>query len=392
VVLFDFFYTLFLNTISIQVTPFQLPTILVMAILAGIGIARGLAWITDVWTKETLGPNVLKAACCSIPIFALFFNYDLSTQSKNYTGYEWAANILRTAGKGTTLFMEGDNIFFPILYLRVAERSREDLRLYDRQNIVFKIPYVGDSKFAFQGSWADFRALLEKEIVERKKGEGVLYAVFETSTIRIPGKYQLVPLGLVYQVVDRERLKNPYKVENLWKYYARESFFDDFARDYLNREASAHFLFRWGQYCFMVGDKASGYKYSERASTIGYDDRGIHALIASSLAQAGYLKEAREEAIINARYQTDASAVQNTWGCYYYDMGDYTEAAAAFREATRLRPNEALYYKNLAMALIKANKLGEAAHHIRKSLELNREQPGLTKVIEEYSLDDFPGD
>jgi len=363
-----------------------------MAILAGIGIARGLAWITDVWTKETLGPNVLKAACCSIPIFALFFNYDLSTQSKNYTGYEWAANILMTAGKGTTLFMEGDNIFFPILYLRVAERYREDLRLYDRQNIVFKIPYVGDSKFAFQGSWADFRALLEKEIVERKKGEGVLYAVFETSTIRIPGKYQLVPLGLVYQVVDRERLKNPYKVENLWKYYARESFFDDFARGYLNREASAHFLLRWGQYCFTVGDKTSGYKYLERASTIGYDDPGIHALIASSLAHEGYLKEAREEVIINARYQTDASAVRNTWGCYYYDMGDYTEAAAAFREATRLRPNEALYYKNLAMALIKANKLEEAAHHIRKSLELNREQPDLTKVIEEYSLDDFPGD
>jgi tetratricopeptide (TPR) repeat protein len=386
VVAFDFCYTLFLNTISLQVTPFLSPTLIVLVILAGIGIAHGLDWITEVWAKGTVGAKILKGACCIIPIFALLFHYDFSTQSKNYTGYEWAANILRTAGKGTTLFMEGDNIFFPILYLRVAERSREDLRLYSRQNIVFKIPYVGDSKLTFHGSLTQFRDILEKEIVERREGEGVFYAVFETNTIRIPGKYQLVPRGLVYQVVEREKLKNPYKVENVWKYYGMESFFDEFARDYLNREASSHFLLRLGQYCFMLGDKTSGYKYLERASTIGYDDRGIHALIASSLAHEGYFKEAREEVIINARYQTDASAIQNTWGCYYYDMGDYTEAAAAFREATRLRPNEALYYKNLAMALIKANKLGEAAHHIRKSLELNREQPDLMKVMQEYSL------
>jgi Flp pilus assembly protein TadD len=104
------------------------------------------------------------------------------------------------------------------------------------------------------------------------------------------------------------------------------------------------------------------------------------------------LEEAREEVIMNTEYQTDASAVQNTWGCYYYDMGDYDEAAAAFRAATCLRPNEALYYKNLAMALVKANKLREAAHHIRKSLELRGDQPDLRKVIEKYGLETFPED
>jgi tetratricopeptide (TPR) repeat protein len=392
VIAFDFFYTLFLNTISLQVTPFLSPTLIVLVILAGTGLAHGLARIETIWSKTGARIRILKAACWLIPFFALYFNYDLSAQSKNYTGYEWATNILRTAGRRTTLFMEGDNIFFPILYLRVAERSREDLRLYNRQNIVFKMPYLGESGRTFHGSWIDFRALLEKEIVERSKAEGVFYAVFEANTIRMPGKYQLVPRGLVYQVVEREKLKNPYKVENVWKYYGRQSFFDDFARDYLNREASAHFLLKLGEYCFMLGDKADGYKYLELASTIGYDDRGIHALIASSLAHESYFKEAREEVIMNARYQTDASAVQNTWGCYYYDMGVYNQAAVAFRKATHLRPKEALYHKNLAMALIKANEPGEAALHIQKSLELNRDQPDLTKVIDEYGLDDCPGD
>jgi|GEM_PF-1627863 len=392
VIVFDFFYTLFLNTISLEVTPFLLPSVLVLVILAGMGIARGVAMIESLWDGGGMRMRALKAACCLIPIFALFFHYDLSAQNKNYTAYEWAENILSSVDRGTTLFMEGDNIFFPILYLRVAERSREDLRLYDRLDIVFKIPYVGDSALTFYGSWNDFRAILEKKIIEQREKEGVFYAVFETNTVRVPGKYQLMPHGLVHKVVEREKLKNPYKVVNLWKDYRRESFFDDFARDYLNREASAHFLLRLGQYCFMVGDKANGYANLKRASTLGYDDRGIHALIASSFAQEGYLKEAREEVEINARYQTDPSAVQNTWGLYHYQAGDYDKAATAFREAIHLRPHEAVYHKNLALALIKANKVPEAAHHIRKSLELNREQPDLVILIDEYGLEAFPED
>ena len=389
VVVFDFFYTVFLNTVSLQVTPFQLPTILVAAVLAGIGIAHGLVLIMGVWTKGNLRPNVLKAACCSIPVFALFFNYDLSAQNKNYSGYEWATDILRSMDRGMTLFLEGDNIFFPVLYLRVAERAGEDFRLYDRQNIAFRTPYVGDSTLIFHGSWTDFRAILEKKMIEKRGPEGVFYAVFETNTIRIPGEYRLVPHGVVHRVVEREELKNPYRVENVWRYYAKESFFEDFARDYLNREVCAHFLLRLGQYCFMVGDRANGYASLKRASTIGYDDGGIHALVAFSFAEEGYLKEARKEVMINARYQTDASAAHNTWGSYYYQIGDYEKAETAFRQAINMRPGEALYHKNLALALIKTKNIREAALHIRKSLELNRDQPDLLITLKEYGLENF---
>ncbi len=326
----------------------------------------------------------MNVACYTIPIIMLLFHYDLSTQSKNYTGYEWATNILRTADRGTILFMEGDNIFFPILYLRVAERAREDLRLYDRQNIAFKMPYLGESGRISYGNWAGIRTILEKEIVEHSKGEGVLYAVFETNTIRLPSKCQLVPYGLVYQAVEREKLKGSLERSRTYgSIMGGRASFDGFARDYLNREVCAHFLLRFGQYCFMLRDKSHGYEYLRRASNIGYDDTGIHALIASSLAREGYLEKAREEVILNARYQTDASAVQNTWGCYYYNIREYAEAEAAFRAATRMRPNEALYHKNLAMALVKENKRGEALGHIRNSLELNEDQPDLVKLMEE---------
>jgi tetratricopeptide (TPR) repeat protein len=390
VVTSDFFYTVFLNTISLQVTPFQLPTIIVSVVLGGIGIARAMCWVSDVWTKGTLGLNIMKAACCSVPVFALFFHYDLSAQSKNYSGYEWATNILRSIDRGGTLFLEGDNIFFPILYLRVAERSREDLRLYDRQNIIFKIPYVGDSGLAFYGSWPDFRVILEKEIIERRWQTGVCYSVFDASYIRIPGQYHLVPRGVVYQVVERKNLSSPHRIENLWRYYATESFFDNISRDYLNRQVCAHFLLGLGRHRFMARDKENGYAYLKRASNTGCDDNGIHALISSTLAGEGYLEEAREELAVNARYQKDESIIQNSWGCYYYQIGEYGEAAAAFRKSAKLRPDQALYHKNLALALVKGKNFVEASRHIRKSLELNRDQPDLMLIIEEHGLENFP--
>jgi tetratricopeptide (TPR) repeat protein len=388
----DLIYTVFLNTISLQITAFMLPTVIVLVILAGIGLAHGFAKIEDLWARRPVGKKILETSICLIPVFSLVFHFDLSDQSKNYTGYEWATNILGTLGGRTTLFLEGDNNLFPVLYLRMAERSREDLQLYDRQNIVFKIPYLGEASGIFRGSWTDYRAFLEKEIAERRKKSGVYYSMFETNTVRLPKKFELVPCGLVHQIVEVEKLKRPYKIENAWKYYRTESFFDYFERDYLNREVCAHYLFRLGEYFFMTGDRDKGYRHMKRASNIGYDDRGIHALIAFSLADEGFFEDAREEVERNALYQTDASATHNSWGCYYYKLGDYEKAVVAFRQATDLKPKQALYHKNLALALVEAGRFGDAARQFRKSMELREDQWDLTKFVYEPCVEDGSGE
>jgi Tfp pilus assembly protein PilF len=388
IVAWDLIYTIFLNTISLQITAFMLPTAIVVAILAGVGLARGLEKVKDLWAHRPAGKKIVEISCCLIPLFVLVFHFDLSNQSKNYTGYEWATNILRTPDEYSTLFLEGDNNLFPVLYLRVAERSREDLHLYDRQNIVFKIPYLGEASGVFSGGWSEYRALLEKEIIQRRERAGVFYAVFETNAIDLPGEYKFVPHGLIHQVVEAKELKNPHRIGNAWTFYGTESFFDKFSRDYLNREVCAHFLLRLGQYFFMTGDRNKGYRHLKRASTIGYDDRGIHGLIAFSFADEGLFEEARNEVERNAVYQTDASAIQNTWGCYYYKLGDYDKAVAAFKQATDLRPNQALYHKNLAFALMEEGKWADATRHFRKSLKLHGDQPDVMERMKELEVKD----
>jgi tetratricopeptide (TPR) repeat protein len=380
----DLFFTLFLNTISLEVRVFMLPTTLVLAILMGIGIGHVLARARSALVIGTRTEMVIKAACCVLPILALILAYGISDQSRNYSAYDWATDISRTVNSGATVFLEGDNNFFPVLYCRVAERFREDLKLYDRENIAFKIPYTGKQRGYFYGNWESFRSLLEKEIIKQREPDGVFYAVFETNTIHLPGKYQLVPHGLVYQVVEREKLKNPYKVENLWKYYADESFFDDFGRDYLNRQVCAHFFYRFGEYRFMAGDRRGGCKYLRRAASVGYDDSGIHVLVALGFADEGFFEEAREEIEKAAIYQEDPGVIQNAWGYYFYKKTDYDKAIVAFRKATESNPHQAQYYKNLAMALYREGRLDEAMASSRMSLKLEGDQPDLIEMMHQY--------
>jgi tetratricopeptide (TPR) repeat protein len=390
VVVGDLAFTLFLNTISLEITVFMLPTTIVLAILMGIGIAHGLARLRGALVIGARMEMGLKTTCCLLPVLALILNYSVSDQSRNYTAYDWAMDLSRTANSGATLFLEGDNNFFPVLYSRVAERFREDLKLYDRENIAFKMPYVGKRGGYFYGNWAGFRDLLEKEIVKQREPDGVFYAVFESNTVHLPEKYALVPSGLTHRVVEEKRLDAPYKVENVWRYYATESFFDEFERDYLNRQVCAHFFYRFGKYLFMAGNRGAAYRYMRQASSVGYDDPGIHVLVALGFADEGFFEAAREEIERAAMYQKDAGIIENAWGCYYYKKGYHDKAIAAFRKAAKSSPRQAQYYKNLAMALYQVGRIDEATLSSRMSLGLEADQPDLIEMMRQYGQEQLP--
>ncbi len=390
IVLGDLAFTLFLNTISLEVTVFMLPTTIVLAILMGIGIAHGLARVRGALAIGTRMEMGMKATCCLLPVLALVLNYSISDQSRNYTAYDWAMDISRTVNSGATVFLGGDNNFFPVLYCRVVERFREDLKLYDRENIAFKMPYMGKRGGYFYGNWEGFRDLLEKEIVKQRESDGVFYAVFESNTVHLPEKYALVPSGLIHRVVEEKKLNAPYKVENVWRYYSSESFFDEFERDYLNRQVCAHFFYRLGKHLFMAGSRSAAYKYMRRAASVGYDDSGIHILVALGLADEGFFGEAREQIERAATYQKDGGVIQNAWGCYYYKKGDYDKAIAAFRKAAESSPRQAMYHKNLAMALYQEGRIGEATLSSRMSLELEGDQPDLIEMMRQYGQEQLP--
>ena len=373
VIIFDQSYTIFLNTISLDVTPFNLSTVIVCAILTGFGIDHICRFIDGRKGVGTWAFFTMRAMCFLVPALFVVGSFRNCDQSRNYIAYEHAQNIFRTVGSGDVLFLEGDNHLFPVLYGRLVERAREDAILFDRQGILYPAAYFGEAPDLFYGKWEVLRVLLETEIIRRNDPGTVHYAIFNPESLSIPDRFKLSPHGVLHQVVKEER-NGVYKLSNVWRYYTSESFHNFHEKDFLNRQLIAHYHFRLGQYLVMSGYVNDGLKHVRDASRIGYDDYGVHFLVASFLADEKLFDEARVEldrAALNAK---ELSVVENNWGYYYYKKGEYEKAAEAFQEAADRRPDNFSYWKNLGHALYMSGKTLCAERAFSRSLALNQNQ------------------
>jgi len=361
----------------------------VLSILAGIGIADMLKLRKHY--HGTIGDGtqkMIRAAFFIMPVIGLLFNFNLCNQNRNYTAYEHLLNIFRTLDNGSTLFMDGDNNIFPVTYGRIAERMREDVTLYDRYDLFFKMPYMDDRKgrFTFYGKWEDLRAILEKKIIEKTVAHGVYFAVFNPFAISIPEQYRLHPFGILFQVLGGQDDFDTNMANKVWSYYSTESLHSDFKRDYMNREVSAYFYFNKGRYFFAIGAPDIGLKYTRAASIIGYNDDMIHSDIALLLTDHEFFEEARSELEKALEFHGDLSGILNNWGYYFSKLKDFDKAIDYFRKAISLNPKNYLYYNNLAFNLYEAGKKKEAFLAFNKSLAIKGAQPKINKFIKEHGL------
>ncbi len=121
VVGFDLFYTVFLNTISLEITPFNLSVCVVLAIGIGVGVADLVKRCERVASAGVM--RGVKVGCGVVPGMFLVLNFGVSDQSRNYTAYEHALNIFRTTERSPVLFINGDNHLFPVIYTRLVETN-----------------------------------------------------------------------------------------------------------------------------------------------------------------------------------------------------------------------------------------------------------------------------
>jgi tetratricopeptide (TPR) repeat protein len=360
VVGFDLFYTVFLNTISLEITPFNLSVCVVLAV----GIGSGIADLVRRCEPRVSGGVMrgVRLACGVVPVMFLVLNFGVSDQSRNYTAYEHALNIFRTTGPGDAVLADGDNHFFPLVYGRVVERMREDTALYDRLNLIFKlIPALNISDLS-PGDWLKARAEKETAILEHARGTNVFFAVFDPGSILISPSYRVTAYCLLHRAMKKEDADKPYRLSNLWRYYATESLYAPFTRDFMNRQIHAHFRLRYGQFLFAGGDQNGGRQSVQEAAKIAPDDFGVHMAAASILMNEDLLEQAREELDRASSFFPGGSAIlDNNWGCYFFRRKDYDTAVGFFRKAAETSPATALYHRNLALALRSAGRYEEAA-------------------------------
>ena len=176
--------------------------------------------------------------------------------------------------------------------------------------------------------------------------------------------------------MKKEEAERPYRVSNLWRYYAAESFYEPFTRDFMNRQIHAHFRLRYGQFLFASGNRNAGLQSIQEASKIGFDDSGVHLVAASIFMNEDLWEPARMElARASSLFRGGSPLLDNNWGCYYFRQKDYDGAIRFFRKAAEASPTTAMYHRNLALALKKAGRDIEAAQAI-EAFSLIHPYPG----------------
>jgi tetratricopeptide (TPR) repeat protein len=263
---------------------------------------------------------------------------------------------------------------------------REDVRLYDRLDLIFKYPPLDKQKFQIVRNWEDYRRIIEGRIIEEKGSQNVFYAIYNPWAVKLPDKYQLLPYGIVNRVTKQEVTGKKYEMGSVWRYYATESFYDTFSRDFMNREVSGYYFFHLGEFFFMTGQDDLGLRSIETASRIGFDNPFIHTVMAIFLTNRGVFNKAREELEKSLIYDGDPGYVHYVWGYLYAKMGDYEQAIGAFKKAIELKPSKFAYYNNLAFSLYEAGKKDEAFLAFQESLAINGDQPEIREFIREHGL------
>jgi len=383
VILSDFFYTIFLNTISLEITAFGHVTMFLLTLLCGLGIADILNLIKGscrigAWVKEAAG-----SAFALVPIFPLVFNFGLCNQNQNYTAYEHAANILRTPPDGSVLLVDGDNNVFPVIYARMCERLGDHVRLLDRYNLVFRWP----SRRADEIGENSLKDVVDTVLGERPERPFYLCA-FDPNFLPLPGNYRLVPHGVLTKVSDKESVFHAEELRRLWEGYSTLSFFESMERDYMNRQVCAYFHYNRSRFLFQIGDPAKGLDAARSASVVGYNDGSIHSDLGLLLTRHGLFREALRELHLALLYAENVSIVHNSLGYHYEASGDYEKAAASLRKAVELEPFNSVYLNNLGWILLKRGRTEEAVSVLKKSLAIDKEQPRIRSLVEEHA-DDF---
>jgi Flp pilus assembly protein TadD len=381
VVVFDLFYTVFLNTISLEITPFNLTVCVVVAVGVGVGVVDLVKRCERVVRGGVL--RGVKVGCGVVPGMFLVLNFGVSDQSRNYTAYEHALNVFRTAERDSILFMNGDNYVFPVTYAHLVERMREDVILYDRYSILFKMPGATKGRETRNATWEEKRNEGEKKIIVENPHKPIYYAVFGPYTIDLPVSREMIPEGVMHRVFRMGDEIRPDPVSTVWKYYSTESFYETFGRDFMNREICAYFFFNRGKSLVLSGRRAVGLQTLRLAREIGYNDNVIHSDMAVFLTDQGFFEDARlslERALL---YHEDLSGVYNNWGYYYHRIGDFQKAADSLRKAVQLKPDRFIFLNNLGFALYEAGQRQDSLAAFEESLSLYENQPDIRKFMEE---------
>jgi tetratricopeptide (TPR) repeat protein len=231
---------------------YYLPTYIAAAIAAGCGAQQVLRWADMRAARWHRAPAVAAGALLLVPLVALAGNFGFNDRSRYWIARDYADNILRTIEPNGMLLTLDWQVCSPLLYVRSIERERRDVTVIDI-NLLRRSWYVDylrreypelmqqtrDQVAAFLEDlrqWEQDPDLYQRDLrlnqridarfrdmilafVREHLRSGPVYITQDVAVNRSPqdfrltqalaAAYQLVPQGLVFQLVRDRTFQNP---------------------------------------------------------------------------------------------------------------------------------------------------------------------------------------
>jgi tetratricopeptide (TPR) repeat protein len=351
IILGNLFYILFLNTVSLKLTAFGIPSYLVIALGIGYGMGYLLEkgrGINERYNRIRLGSKslyeyVAPLLILVLPLLPLSKNYCENDRSRYYLAYDYGLNILKTLEKNAIFFSSGDIATFAIAYLNIVETKRPDVTIYHRSGNLYQDIYSFYTGRRLSGEEREKqRNRIEREMVSTTSRP--VYYIRDVSE-ELPG-YFLEPQGLVYRV-RREGVKIR-KGRNYWKDYRMRGMEDERVfKDYLTRRMVAEYYYRLGNYYFQRGDRKKAVEQYSKASRIGWEVKGRHYSLGQAYQRVGMIDMAILEYEKAIEFRPHFTSAYNNLGVCYAQKEQYQEAKREWEKALSINPGHEEAGKNL---------------------------------------------
>ena len=190
------------------VEEFHTPSYLILAVWIGMGamaITRGALWVASPWRKVQYVLVFLLAMTFLVPPGNQMLKNLLKVdRRRNYVAYDYATNVMNSLKPNAILFTWGDSGAFPLWYLQIVEKQRQDVTLIHVPHLATEW-YIQSlpkelfiSENPYQEHQGDVIEILNEIVHKYTFSRPVYFDYSSTHSLMLP--YRLVPNGITYKV------------------------------------------------------------------------------------------------------------------------------------------------------------------------------------------------
>ncbi len=313
--------------------------------------------------------NKLVYALVLLPLILLAGNYHANDRSRNRIAYDHAANTLKTLEKDSILFILGDDFVFPMAYLKIVEKKRPDVSVYEAFGNVFKNIYGQHA-----GSEAARQKVRTELITSTKR------PVYFTKDIDVGG-VPVKPVGILFKVIrDGETWEER---RDVWDGYDMPGVYDDTPhKDYRTRLVSLRYPLFMAEYYKEKNDQNNAMLWYEKACGIGYDIEGVLLDLGNIYYSNKMYDKALEVYDKSVNVNPGYASGYNGIGLVYNGKGEWDSAISQFLKAVKHNPDFASGYNNLGISYFRKGMVNESLEMFEKAMKID---PNCNDAVVNYN-------